>query len=78
MSTYQFAEAISGEINIAGGAIAYDFPAGLVTATEETAPALAYLASVGIAKEATPELRRSKSAKDTSAPVEVNNESTEE
>lgn len=80
MSTYSFASAVTGEINLASGTIAYDFPAGNVTADEKTDPVLAYLASVGIAKEATstPELSRSKSAKSTSAPVEVIKESTEE
>lgn len=80
MSNYSLTSAVSGEINIAGiGIVAYDFPAGNVTADEKTAPVLAYLASVGIAKEASEikELRRSKSAKDISAPVEMNIENTE-
>lgn len=80
MSTYSLPSAISGEINISGiGSVAYDFPAGNVTADEKTAPVLAYLASIGIAKEASEikELRRSKSANNTSATAEVNNENTE-
>lgn len=78
MSNYSLTSAVSGEINIAGiGTVAYDFPAGNVTADEKTAPVLAYLASVGIAKEAneTKELRRKST--NTSAPAEVNNENTE-
>lgn len=75
MSTYSFTSAISGEINFAGRTVTYDFPAGLVTATEETAPILAYLAGVGIAQET--ELPTKKSAKTAPAPVEANIENTE-
>lgn len=79
MSTYTLASAVSGEASIAGyGLVAYEYEAGTITpADEKHAATLAYLASVGIATITT-EVRRSKSAKDTSASAEVEAPKTKE